>query len=192
MPAAKTAAKPATRRPPARAAAAAAPPARPAPSGVSASKYKEAEKRLTNLRANLKKAKEKSAEAAGVALGVAEVQVTAFGGGLAEGYFGRDKMKLGPVDIRAAGGTVLAGIGIVETLRGKKYASHLVNVGNGLLASWIVGAGIEAGKKLAEKRPAGGATSSTGGTRQITMDGIPPVDLQPERQRHRFVSASLD
>ena len=80
-----------------------------------------------------------------------ETQGTVFVASFAEGYLGEEKMDVGPVDLRLAGGIVSAGYGFYNVMLGKG-GEHALAVGNGLLATGIARVGRNAGKALAEKR----------------------------------------
>lgn len=83
-----------------------------------------------------------------------ETQGTVFVASFAEGYFGEEKMDIGPVDLRLAGGVVTAGYGFYNVMTGKG-GEHALAVGNGLLATGIARVGRNAGKALAEKKDKG-------------------------------------
>jgi hypothetical protein len=73
---------------------------------------------------------------------------------MAEGYFGKDKMKVGGVDVRA-GGLLLQAGGLIDMITGGKYGgSHFVAIGSGVTGSWLASLGQEAGAALADKRAA--------------------------------------
>ncbi|MCP4810538.1 MAG: hypothetical protein GY884_34835 [Proteobacteria bacterium] len=73
---------------------------------------------------------------------------------MAEGYFGKDKMKVGGIDVRA-GGLVLQAGGLIDMLTGGKHGgSHFVALGSGVTGSWLASLGQEAGQALAQKRAA--------------------------------------
>ena len=80
-----------------------------------------------------------------------EMQGTVFIASFAEGYLGEEKMDVGPVDLRLAGGVVSAGYGIYNVLTGKG-GEHALAVGNGLISTALSRVGRNAGKALAEKR----------------------------------------
>ena len=83
-----------------------------------------------------------------------ETQGTVFIASFAEGYLGEEKMDIGPVDLRLAGGIVTAGYGFYNVMSGKG-GEHALAVGNGLLATGISRVGRNAGKALAEKKDKG-------------------------------------
>ena len=83
-----------------------------------------------------------------------ETQGTVFIASFAEGYLGEEKMDVGPVDLRLAGGIVTAGYGFYNVMTGKG-GEHALAVGNGLLATGISRVGRNAGKALAEKKDKG-------------------------------------
>ena len=80
-----------------------------------------------------------------------EMQGTVFIASFAEGYLGEEKMDVGPVDLRLAGGVVSAGYGIYNVLTGKG-GEHALAVGNGLISTALSRVGRNAGKALAEKK----------------------------------------
>ena len=80
-----------------------------------------------------------------------ETQGTVFIASFAEGYLGEEKMDIGPVDLRLAGGIASAGYGIYNVMAGKG-GEHALAVGNGLISTALGRVGRNAGKALAEKR----------------------------------------
>ena len=80
-----------------------------------------------------------------------EMQGTVFIASFAEGYLGEEKMDIGPVDLRLAGGIASAGYGIYNVMAGKG-GEHALAVGNGLISTALGRVGRNAGKALAEKR----------------------------------------
>ena len=78
----------------------------------------------------------------------AEVLGADFLGSLAEGYYGADKLKIGPVDARAAGGLILTLWGVKQELEGDASAKHMLNIGGGLLASFAASAGRATGMAI--------------------------------------------
>lgn len=111
----------------------------------------EAVGKLKNLGGRISKAKEKSEAVADAVIATAEMQGAAFGASFAEGYFGEEKMDVGPVDLRVGGGLLVGGYGLYQTMTGKG-GSHSLAIGNGLLAIGLGRVGRNAGKALAEKR----------------------------------------
>ena len=123
-----------------------------------------------------------------------ETQGTVFIASFAEGYLGEEKMDIGPVDLRLAGGVVSAGYGIYNVLTGKG-GEHALAVGNGLISTALARVGRNAGKALAEKKDkkeekkADGAAGSSGqksdgteankgqgaGQKQVADQGEAPV-----------------
>lgn len=83
-----------------------------------------------------------------------ETQGTVFIASFAEGYLGEEKMDIGPVDLRLAGGVASAGYGFYNVMTGKG-GEHALAVGNGLISTAIGRVGRNAGKALAEKREKG-------------------------------------
>lgn len=107
--------------------------------------------RLKNLTGRFAKAKEMSETLAEAVIATAETQGTVFVASFAEGYWGEEKMDVGPVDIRVGGGLLLGGYGLYKSMSGKG-GQHALALGNGLLATGIGRIGRHAGKALAEKK----------------------------------------
>lgn len=106
-----------------------------------------------------------------------ETQGTVFVASFAEGYLGEEKMDVGPVDLRLAGGIVTAGYGFYNVMMGQG-GEHALAVGNGLLATGIARVGRNAGKALAEKKDKGKA----GGEEKPTAaTSTPSPDAQPKQ-----------
>jgi hypothetical protein len=113
----------------------------------------EAAGKLKSLGGKISKAREMSETIADAVLATAETQGTVFAASFAEGYFGEEKMDLGPVDMRLGGGLILGGYGLYKSMSGKGGA-HALALGNGLLATGIGRIGRHAGKALADKKAA--------------------------------------
>ena len=111
----------------------------------------EAAGKLKSLGGKISKAREMSETIADAVIATAETQGTVFAASFAEGYFGEEKMDLGPVDMRLGGGLILGGYGLYKSMSGKGGA-HALALGNGLLATGIGRIGRHAGKALAEKK----------------------------------------
>ena len=110
--------------------------------------------KLKNFGGQISKARAMSEAIADSVIATAETQGTVFAASFAEGYFGEEKMDLGPVDMRLGAGLVLGGYGLYKTMS-KKGGSHALALGNGLMATGIGRIGRHAGKALAEKKAAG-------------------------------------
>ena len=109
-----------------------------------------------------------------------ETQGTVFIASFAEGYLGEEKMDIGPVDLRLAGGIASAGYGIYNVMAGKG-GEHALAVGNGLISTALGRVGRNAGKALAEKRAkekggnkADGAPAAEGA--KATPEGAKPTE----------------
>jgi hypothetical protein len=113
----------------------------------------EALDKVKSMGGRFKNMKEVSETLAEAVIATAETQGTVFAASFAEGYFGEEKMDVGPVDVRTAGGLLLGGYGLYKTMSGKGGA-HALALGNGLLATGIGRIGRHAGKALAEKKTA--------------------------------------
>ncbi len=112
----------------------------------------EALGKLKSAGGRLAKMKEVGESVADAVIATAETQGTVFAASFAEGYFGEEKMDLGPVDMRLGGGLVVGGYGLYQAMSGKGGGSHALAIGNGLLATGIGRIGRHAGKALAEKK----------------------------------------
>jgi hypothetical protein len=113
----------------------------------------EALDKVKSLGGRMAKARELSETLAEAVIATAETQGTVFAASFAEGYFGEEKMDVGPVDLRLGGGLLLGGYGLYQTMSGKG-GSHSLAIGNGLLATGIGRIGRHAGKALADKKNA--------------------------------------
>ena len=116
--------------------------------------------KLKNFGGKFSKARAMSEAIADSVIATAETQGTVFAASFAEGYFGEEKMDLGPVDMRLGAGLVLGGYGLYKTMN-KKGGSHALALGNGLIATGIGRIGRHAGKALAEKKAAGTPPAQT-------------------------------
>ena len=94
-----------------------------------------------------------------------ETQGTVFVASFAEGYLGEEKMDVGPVDLRLAGGIASAGYGIYNVMTGKG-GEHALAVGNGLISTALSRVGRNAGKALAEKKEKDKGEKKAGAGRQ--------------------------
>ena len=99
----------------------------------------------------LSKLKENMGNVGDALIHTGEMQGTVFIASFAEGYLGEDKMDVGPVDLRLAGGIASAGYGFYNVMSGKG-GEHALAVGNGLISTALSRVGRNAGKALAEKR----------------------------------------
>lgn len=124
--------------------------------------------------------KERAMTTAEYLLNTAEFQGAAFTGSLAEGYFGAHKLKVGPVDLRVAGGGLSIMAGLYNIMTGGKIGSHLVAAGNGLIVSKTCSLGLKAGQQIG--KGGGGDTLQLNGPREVLLtpqngpghDGPPP------------------
>jgi len=134
----------------------------------------EAVGKLKNLGGRISKAKEKSEAVADAVIATAEMQGAAFGASFAEGYFGEEKMDVGPVDMRVGGGLLVGGYGLYKTMTGSG-GSHALALGNGLLATGLGRVGRNAGKALAEKKDK--KAQDPAATQQAAAQPPPPAQL---------------
>ncbi len=145
--------------------------------------------KLKNLRTKAESMKEKAGAVGAAALHIGEMQTTLFATSFAEGYFGEDKMKVGPVDVRAGAGLAGAAVGLYQTFNGSSAGGHVLAVSNGLLGAAVASFGRRAGASMAEKSkaaatpdappappaPAQLATDPTGRRQLVNPDGSPKV-----------------
>ncbi len=140
--------------------------------------------RIKNLTGRFAKAREMSEQLADAVIATAETQGTVFAASFAEGYFGEEKMDIGPVDVRVGGGLILGGYGLYKSMSGKG-GQHALALGNGLLAAGIGRIGRHAGRALAEKKtaptppaqtpapaPVAAPVPATAGVPQLAADDI--------------------
>lgn len=113
----------------------------------------EALDKVKSMGGRIAKARELSETVADAVVATAETQGAVFAASFAEGYFGEEKMDVGPIDMRVGGGLVFGGYGLYKLMSGKGGA-HALAIGNGLLATGIGRIGRHAGKALAEKKAA--------------------------------------
>jgi hypothetical protein len=111
----------------------------------------EAMDKLSKGEGRLSKLKENMGNLGDALIYAGETQGTGFVASFAEGYLGEEKMDIGPVDLRLAGGIASAGYGIYNVMTGKG-GEHALAVGNGLISTALGRVGRNAGKALAEKR----------------------------------------
>jgi hypothetical protein len=100
--------------------------------------------------------KENALETGAKLMHTGETLASAFMGSMAEGYFGPEKVQIGGVDLRLAGGVLMTGAGLYQTLMGQRGgADHFLAIGTGLNTSYLADVGRQAGQKLATKGIAG-------------------------------------
>lgn len=115
---------------------------------------------VERARATMSRAREKTEEVVGSAIGAAETGAAAFGLGWVRGRFGEVSVLGVPVDIGAA--AVLHGVAFLGGAG--KYREHVHALGNGALAVYLTTVGAKVGADMRSK--AGGST---------TLPGLPPV-----------------
>jgi hypothetical protein len=113
----------------------------------------EAVGKLKSFGGKISKTAKLSEAVADAVIATAETQGAVFAASFAEGYFGEEKMDLGPIDMRLGAGLALGGYGIYKSMTGKG-STHALALGNGLMATGIGRIGRHAGKALAEKKNA--------------------------------------
>jgi hypothetical protein len=136
----------------------------------------EAVDKIKNMGGQLSKVKEVAENVGDAVLYTAETQGMVFTGSFLEGYFGEEKMDLGPVDMRTAGGVLLSGYGFYKLMSGKG-GEHPLALGNGLLATGVGRMGRNAGKALAEQYASKGsaAPANTPANNPPPASNPPPV-----------------
>jgi len=127
----------------------------------------------------------------------AERQGSTFVSSMAEG-FAEDWLTWGGVDVRAASGLVMKGIGLVQTMTSSPGAGHALAFGDGVFASWVASMGVKLGQQLAtneeekkkkQTQPDQPATEGEigGPIREVTLTPEPDYSEVPEPER--FVRA---
>ncbi len=114
----------------------------------------QALKRLSSLGKTSEKTKEAVVVTGAMVIHSAETQGTLFLASMAEGFFGKEKLELGGVDVRAPVAIVTQGYGIYEAMTSKKGGGHALALGNGVMGSWLASVGVSAGRTLRDKRNA--------------------------------------
>ena len=103
----------------------------------------------------------------------------ALGSGV-EGYYGADKLKIGGVDGRLAGGIVLGGYGLYQHMAAEpgqsSGASHALSLGKGLLYSYGASVMVGAGQALSEAQLAKKNQTAQAQT-QVTQSAPAPAAL---------------
>lgn len=127
-----------------------------------------AAEKLKSMKGRLETAKENAGSTATAAMHAAETLGTTFVASTAEGYFGRERLKPGGIPLRAMGGLVMGGWGLVSMLSGQG-GGHQLAIGTGLLASEGASLGVVAGQALREKME----KNATGAVQ------LPPAANQP-------------
>jgi hypothetical protein len=152
------------------------------------------------------KMKERVGEATDAVIIAAEVQGTAMVASMAEGYFGKEKLKILGVDPRAVGALALQGWGLYDILDGNA-GTHQLGVGVGLGASYVASKGVEWGQDLRTmyEKKAQGAQGAAGapqtpalpqGAGAVAPDAVaangatpgagPVRDVRPKRNARPF------
>ena len=143
--------------------------------------------------------KENIGATAACAVHATESAGSVFLASMAEGYFGKDKMKVGGVDVRA-GGLLLQAGGLIDMITGGKHGgAHFVAIGSGVTGSWLASLGRDAGAALAEKRataapvpqPQPQLTQTSGEIREVLLtEPIPAPVHATQGAGPRFVPAA--
>ena len=142
----------------------------------------EALDKLSREGGKLSKLKEHVGELSEALIYSGELQGTVFVSSFAEGYLGEEKMDIGPVDLRLAGGVLTSGYGFYNVMMGKG-GEHALAVGNGLLATGIGRVGRNAGKALAEKKDKGKAQKGAEGASADQAAGAPATPAPADRKQ---------
>lgn len=117
-------------------------------------------------------------EAGILVISLAETTGTNLLASAAEGYWGEDKLKVGPVDLRLASGTALGAYGLYRVMHGKG-GTHEISLASGLLQSFMASAGRGAGKALADK----GAQAANGQAAPAAASNEPIYELNGKKYR---------
>lgn len=137
----------------------------------------QGEKKNESLKAKKDDIVERATNTGHAALNFVELQGAAYGGGLAEGYFG-EKVRPGGYDLRAIGGLMGEATGLYLTWKGSKAACHVLAPARGLVASAVVSAGLRHGAKIGDKSAAKSASQQQGAQVQIPADAKPGDQIQ--------------
>lgn len=116
--------------------------------------------RLKSLQTRATAMKEKASVVGSALLHTAEMQGAAFTASFAEGYFGDEKMKIGPVDYRVGLGLAGGAVGLYQAFTGSAAGGHVLALSNGTLASAVSSFGRKAGAKMADKSASGAAPAA--------------------------------
>lgn len=120
--------------------------------------------KLKTLSGKAKKAKEAAGAAGAAAIATAEFQTALFAGCFTEGWLGRDKVHVGPVDVRLGLGLIAAGYGLYDaTQGGGGHGMHALAVGNGLMGSAVASIGLQAGAEMRAKKQQPAPQPAVGG-----------------------------
>ena len=122
----------------------------------------EAAEKINKMKETLSVAKENAGQTVDAAIHLGEGVIVLGLSGAAEGYWGEEKMKLGPVPIRGALGVLSAGWGIANTVMGKP-GGHQLAVGTALIGAEAYAMGRAGGVALREKRSGAAAGGAAGG-----------------------------
>lgn len=142
--------------------------------------------KITGLKNRVEKGREIMESTATEVIHLAEEGGSLFLTGLAEGYFGEEKLKpVYGVDIRPVGGGLAIGFGLYQVMNGNASAGrHFISIGKGVAASWLAGKAVAAGRKLAEKSPADAAKD---GSAPANPQIAPPAPDTTVQGAHRDV-----
>ncbi len=110
--------------------------------------------KIAGLTKKAGQSKEAVMETGKLVLHTAENQGTLFLASMAEGFFGKEKLEVGGLDVRAPTAVLAQGYGLYETITGKKGGGHALAIGNGLMGSWLASVAVKAGRTLRDKRNA--------------------------------------
>lgn len=113
--------------------------------------FNQAVEGLRKLGAKTEKLEEKVETVTASLVVATEIQAANAVGNFAEGYLGRDRLQIGPVDGRTVVGTAMGLKGLYDIARGKTGGAHWLAVGNGLMAAGVGSSAREAGVALKER-----------------------------------------
>lgn len=111
---------------------------------------KQAAEKLKSLKGRFATAKENTAATATAGLHAGETIGTAFLASIPEGYWGREKLKVAGVPVRAVVGLGLGGWGLMSSLSGHG-GGHQLAIGTGVLSAESASLGVVAGQAMREK-----------------------------------------
>ena len=144
-------------------------------------------KQATGAMSRLRSVREKAEETAMVVVRSATVSGTAFLFGLTRGRFideqtGKPGVEIFgvPVELVAA-----AGFHVLGFMGSDKYGQHLHNFGDGALAAYTVGLGIDVGTRMRQQAPAQPAQAASGALPRPRMTTQQLYNLARQRQAQR-------
>lgn len=92
-----------------------------------------------------------------------------------EGWFGSERMMMGGIDLRAAGGIGLIGYGLFQSLQGARGGNELTQAGLGVLMPWVVNQSRNMAADMARRQGKTITLSGDDYRRQDDLVRVPPL-----------------